>query len=122
MVAEPTQDTYPDFMLSEMLQRYPLPDSESVAPTDTAWLGAWDANMAAADVWDEKAAAWAGNFDFAADGGDYKRSQVYHQMVDSALRFRRRRKTTVLILTSQPPPDFAVWPDSWIGNAPEREL
>jgi hypothetical protein len=45
MVAEPTQDTYTDDLLGSYLAAYPLPDSAGALPTDTAWLGAWDANL-----------------------------------------------------------------------------
>ncbi len=120
MVAEPTQDTYTDDLLGSYLAGYPLPDSAGAQPTDTAWTGVWDANQAAAQVWEEKAAAVAADYDFSADGGDYKRSQVHAQMMATARGFRSRRKTSALVLTAQPPPD-AVDRDAWLGNAPEDD-
>jgi hypothetical protein len=120
MVAEPTQDTYTDDLLGSYLAAYPLPDSAGAIPTDTAWLGAWDAALAAAQVWEEKAAAVAGDYDFTADGGSYQRSQVYAQMMATARGFRSRRKTSALVLTAQPPPD-AVDRDAWLGNAAEDD-
>lgn len=122
MVAEPTQDTYSDTTLSAYLERYPLPDTAGAQPTDTAWLGEWDTNLAAADVWQEKAAAFAADFDFSADGGDYKRSQAHKQMLDIARSFRARRKTGVLVLQVQPRPDYAPGLTAWIGNAPEENI
>jgi hypothetical protein len=123
MVAEPTQDTYTDGLLSATLQRYPLPDSNGYISTDTLWAGAWDANAAAADVWEEKAAAFAADFDFAADGGDYKRSQVQANMLQMARMYRGRRSTSALVLTAQPPPErvdaiHSLYP--WIGNLAEE--
>lgn len=122
MVAEPTQDTYSDATLSAYLERYPLPDALGAQPADSAWLGSWDENAAAADVWQEKAAAFASDFDFSADGGQYSRSQVHKQMLDIARSFRARRKTGVLVLQVQPRPDYAPGLTTWIGNAPEEEL
>ena len=90
MVAEPTQDTYTDDLLSAALTTHPLPDANGYAPTDTAWAGVWDSALAAAQVWEEKAAAFAGDYDFSADGGSYQRSQVYAQMMATARSFRAR--------------------------------
>jgi len=120
MVAEPTQDTYPDALLSAALTRYPLPDAAGVLPSGTAWAGAWDANRAAADIWEEKAAALAADFDFTADGGSYQRSQAHAQMLGMARLFRARRSTGVLVMTAQPKPAGADR-DAWLGNAPEEE-
>ena len=119
MVAEPTQDTYTDSLLSAALMRYPLPDASGYLPTDTAWVGAWDANRAAAEVWEEKAAALAGDFDFTADGGSYQRSQAHAHMMQMARMYRARRQTGVLVLQAQPRPDNAPGLMDWIGNAPE---
>ena len=119
MVAEPTQDTYTDDLLSAALTTHPLPDANGYAPTDTAWAGVWDTNQAAADLWQEKAAALAGNYDFSADGGDYKRSQAYAQYMATARSFRSRRQTSVLVLQAQPRPDLAPGLDDWLGNAAE---
>jgi hypothetical protein len=120
MVAEPTQDTYTDSLLSTALERYPLPDSNGYVSTDALWAGAWDTNAAAADIWEEKAAAYAADFDFAADGGDYKRSQVQTNMLQMARSFRGRRKTSALVLVATPPPDAALGAYPWIGNLAEE--
>lgn len=120
MTAEPlTSDTYTQGELSEIIARYPLPDSSGRAPTLTTWAGAWDLNRAAADVWDEKAGLLATDFDFAADGGDYKRSQAHAQMLSMARRYRAMRSTGVLVLEATPPPEAAPGLDEWLGNAPE---
>lgn len=102
---------YSDADLVGVIERYALPDAAGRAPDATAWAGAWDVNLAAADIWEEKAAAVAAAFDFAADGGDYKRSQVYGQMVQQARRFRMRRRTGVLTLVAEPPPAGSVRAD-----------
>lgn len=121
MVAEPSQDTYSDAALTAYLTRYPLPDASGYTSDDTAWAGAWDANMVAAEIWTEKAAAFAADYDFTADGGSYKRSQVHQQMLDIARSFRARRRTSALVLKAQPRPESAPSLDEWIGNAPEED-
>lgn len=121
MVAEPTQDTYTDGLLSAFLARYPLPDASGRTPTDAAWAGAWDANRAAADVWEEKAATLAGNFDFAADGGSYKRSQAHAQALQMARMYRGRRTTGALVMQVQPRPESAPGLMDWLGNTPEDD-
>ena len=119
LVAESTQDTYDDAALSAVLQRYPLPDTTGLAPDATLWAGSWDVYRAAGDVWDEKAAAVVGNYDFSADGGDYKRSQAHSQMLAMARRFRSMRQASALVLQAQPRPDNAPGLMDWLGNAPE---
>lgn len=122
LTAEPLESsTYSDSALVATIERYPLPDAAGVAPTATAWAGAWDIHPAAADIWEEKAAAVAAAFDFAADGGDYKRSQVYAQMVQQARRFRAMRQPSTYRMVAEPPPSGAVKLESWIGNLPEEE-
>lgn len=121
LVAEPTTDTYTDLDLVEYLERYPLDDATGNEPTDTSWTGNWDVNLAAADVWEEKAAAVASNFDFAADGGDYKRSQAYTQMSAKARSFRAKRQTSTLTLIAEPKPLGAVRLEGWLGNLAEDD-
>lgn len=121
LVAESTVDTYTDIDLIEYLDRYPLADAAGYAPTDTAWTGNWDINAAAADIWEEKAALIANNFDFAADGGDYKRSQAYAQAMQTARNFRAKRQTGTLTLIATPKPAAAVSMLGWIGNLAEDD-
>jgi hypothetical protein len=122
MTAEPiTSDTYTQGELSDMIARYPVPDATGLAPTTTLWAGAWDLNRAAADVWDEKASLLAADFDFAADGGDYKRSQGHAQMLAMANRYRSMRQTSALVLVATPAPEAAPGLDEWLGNVPEDD-
>lgn len=120
MTAEPiTSDTYTQAEMQEVIARYPVPDANGYEPDDTAWAGAWDINQAAADVWEEKASLLATDFDFAADGGDYKRSQAYTQMLGMARFYRAKRQTKALVLHAEPEPWGAIRLQSWIGNLPE---
>src|SRR4051812_15430299 len=107
MIAEPvTSDTYTESMLRSVLERYPLLDSAGHDPSNTSWVGGWDFNRAAADLWEEKAAVYIADFDFSADGGDYKRSQAYTQMLAAARRFRSLRSTSALVLVATPAPSL----------------
>jgi hypothetical protein len=119
MVAEPDATTYSTPVLSAILAGYPLPDTEGRDSDDATWVGTWDLNQAAADIWQEKAAAVAVNFDFAADGGDYKRSQVAAQMLKMAQTYRAKRSTGSLVLKATPKPLGAVRLEGWIGNLSE---
>ncbi len=119
MVAEPDASTYSTAALSGIIARYPLVDTNGYEPDDALWAGVWDLNRAAADIWEEKAAAYAADFDFAADGGDYKRSQVQTQMLALASRYRAKRATTSLVMKATPKPLGAVRLESWIGNLSE---
>jgi len=122
MTAEPIgSDTYGNSDLSQVLARYPLPDADARAVDDVGWLGAWDINQAAADVWEEKAAATAANFDFSADGGSYTRSQAHAQMLAMARRYRSMRRTGTHVLKAYPKPAGSVRLDGWIGNLPESD-
>ena len=122
MTAEPiTSDTYTQGDLQAVIERYPVLDANGTEPDDYGWLGAWDINQAAADVWEEKASLVAVDFDFAADGGDYKRSQAHAQMLSMANRYRSMRQTGALELIAHPKPLGAVRLNGWIGNLPELD-
>lgn len=116
MVAEPTQHLH-GRPAGSYLADYPLPDMPGAIPTDTAWLGAWDAALAAAQVWEEKRRRCR-RLRLHRGRRQLARSQVYAQMMATARGFRSRRKTSALVLTAQPPPD-AVDRDAWLGNAAE---
>lgn len=94
LVAEPTDEVYDDATIREYLKRYPLRDEEDRTPDDSAWAGRWDWYAAAADIWEEKAAAYVGGFDFSADGASFSRSQVYNQMLVQARRCRSHATAT----------------------------
>lgn len=96
MVAEPTAETYSDAMLAAAIEARPVVDSAGRRPRDTSgvenrsWAPTYDLAAAAADLWEEKAAALAANYDFNADGGDYKRSQAFAQAQKMVHHYRSR--------------------------------
>jgi len=121
LVAESTIDTYTDIDMAEFVSRYPLDDADGYEPADIGWAGNWDINQAAADVWEEKAAAVAANFDFAADGGDYKRSQAYAQAMQTARFFRARRQSGTLTMAATPKPAGTAVLTGYLGNLAEDD-
>jgi len=133
MVNEPTGDTYDDDLLGGFIERYPLLDERGEAPytwdTSTSpptqddnddWVDTYDLHAAAADVWQEKAAAVVADFDFAADGAKYSRSQKYQQMMQMVRHHRARRALQTHTLVMFPEPENAD-ARSWIANLAESD-
>lgn len=105
MAAEATTETYSDDDLKTIIERYPTLDergekpytydTSTQPPTQDAnedWIPTYDLHAAAAEVWGEKAAALAGDFDFSADGSKFERSQAYEQALKQARFYLARRK------------------------------
>jgi hypothetical protein len=68
-----------------------LQDSSGNPPDSADWVGTYDMKLAEAKVWELKAARVAGSFDFSADGGSFKRSQMTEAFQELAAKARRRR-------------------------------
>lgn len=130
MVDEPTADTYTDEDLAGYVEKHPLLDergevpytwdTSTSPPTQTAnddWIPTYDLHAAAAEIWEEKAAAPAGDYDFQADGGQYSRSQVFEQCMEQARYHRARRKPRTHTLFMHPKPSSVE--RGWIANLPE---
>lgn len=103
MIAEPTTTTYTDAIVTAAIESHPLFDENGEEPTyldystepptataNDDWIPTYDLNAAAADLWEQKAASLAANFDFSADGGSYQRSQAYEMAMKQARHFRSR--------------------------------
>jgi hypothetical protein len=133
MINEPTAATYTDDMLTGFIERYPMVDELGVSPyywtptttvpTQTAnidWIPTYDLNSAAADVWDEKAAALSVKYDFSADGGNYSVSKAFEQADRMARRYRSRRSMKTVKLSSVAEELTSEKP-GYIGNLPEDE-
>lgn len=132
MVDEPGTDTYSDEDLETYIEKYPLMDERGEVPytwdTSTSpptqdenedWIPTYDLHRAAADVWDEKAAGVAEDFDFQADGGNYARRQVWENYLGQARYHRARRKPSTFTAIMHPKPAGSV--REWIGNLAESE-
>jgi hypothetical protein len=112
---EPDDTTYDDDAITVFIERYPLLDERGEVPYtwDTTteppteedndlWIATYDLHAAAADIWQEKAAIVAGDFDFSADGGSYSRSQVVAQFERQARYHSARRKPGTIHLHKYP--------------------
>ena len=130
MVNEPTTDTYTDDDLAGYIESYPRIDERGESPytwdtstepptqdVNDSWIPTYDLNAAAADIWQEKAAVLAQDYDFNADGGQYSRSQAYEHAMRQVRYYRSRRSP--LTITARPEPKY---PEStiWIGNLAEE--
>jgi hypothetical protein len=101
--AEPNPATYSDVDLKLIIERYPVADANGQDPfidewdegyqvgsgsggpePNPDWKETYDLHLAAADVWDEKAAANVAKFSFSADGASYDRNQVYQACKEQA--------------------------------------
>ena len=136
MVAEPTATTYSDALLEDIIELYPTIDElgtmpyyyvqSSGVPTKTDndnWIPTYNLNAAAAQIWDEKAAAIANQYDFKADGGDYSRSQAFKHATEQAKYYRSRRGLSTFTLYKSPKESASgsLNQESWIGNLPESD-
>lgn len=118
MVADPN-DTYDDDLLAQYIEAHPLADGLGRPPTirsstqpetlivNPDWEPTYDLNAAAADIWEEKAAALAGKFDFSADGASYSRSQQHTHAQQMARYYRSRRSARTVTLVVEPQPSAA---------------
>jgi len=124
MIAESGTATYTDSLLVTTISRYPLPDVANEWPLDTAgsansaWVATYDLAAAAADCWEEKAAAVSGAFDFTADGATFNKSQTVEQYERQARKWRSRRAPGNHEALAYPMP---VPQEVWIGNLPEDD-
>jgi hypothetical protein len=104
-----TNTEYTDDALTAIIELYPLPDIKGNFPytdqgeVNTDWTARYDLHSAAADVWEEKAAALAAKYDFNADGASYQRSQMYEQAMRQARWHRSRRVITTVRMVPHPP-------------------
>jgi hypothetical protein len=132
MVGEPSETTYTDADIQEYIETYPLLDergeepytwdSSTQPPTQDEnedWIDTYDLAAAAADIWDEKAAVVVQDYDFSADGGSFKRSQVAEQYSGRARYYRSRRAPRTRTMFMSPDPGGSQ--QEWIGNLAEED-
>ena len=110
MTGELDTGTYIDDDIQTFIEDHPLVDENGEPPrvpstttpgemmTNPDWTDTYDLNHAAADIWEEKAAVLAGDYDFEADGGKYTRSQAYEQAMKMARHYRAKRSPKEITL------------------------
>lgn len=89
LVAADMAPTLDDEDLDEILTKARRPDTACRVPSDAAWTPTWDLNAAAVEGWEIKAGRAAGDYDFAASGQRFNRSQVSEQCLKMADLYRR---------------------------------
>lgn len=112
MTGELTTATYSEVAIQEYIESYPLEDARGEGPLiegpnqslieNPDWTPTYDLNAAAGDIWAEKAAILAADFDFDADGGSYSRSQAYEQAMKQCRFYRSRRSPGTITLRPEP--------------------
>lgn len=90
MTAAESEPVLTDSDLSAVLYDAQRIDRYGVKPSEEGWEPTYDLNAAAADAWQMKAAAAAGDYDFSADGASYSRSQIVAQCLAMEDRYRKR--------------------------------
>jgi len=111
MVNEPSAVIYDDTAIQSYIEAHPLVDERGQVPytydnwttpptrdDNENWLATYDLHAAAADIWEEKAAAVVGKFDFSADGASFSQSQIYEQYMKQARRHRARCAITTITM------------------------
>ena len=102
MIADSTSTTYSDDDLEDIIESYPVLDSDGYDPEDDDWTATYDLNAAAAQIWEEKAAAYIGSYDFSADGGSFNRSQMYEQAMKMARHYHSRKRVKTITIRPEP--------------------
>lgn len=115
MVDEPTEATWDNDTIDDYIERYPLIDVLGTDPQDVdfsttpptiseqdEWIPTYDLHAAAADIWEEKAATIAENYDFQADGGSFSRSKKYEQYMNKSRYHSSKRSAKAATLVVEP--------------------
>ena len=97
MTNELTTTTYDDILIGAYIEAWPLVDVNGKTAGDDGWVVSYDLHAAAADIWDEKAAARVDKHDYSADGASYSSDQMYQNAITQARYHRSRQKAKVMI-------------------------
>lgn len=95
MVNEPDDTIYKDEELALYLEAWPIVDALGRTYDKSDWTEGYDLHAAAADIWEEKAAAVQVNHDFSADNSSFSASQMYTNAMDQARHHRASQKASV---------------------------
>jgi hypothetical protein len=106
---------YTDALITTYIENYPLIDPRGEEPftwdtssqpptedTNENWIATYDLAAASADIWEEKAAVVAQDFNMDADGGRYDRNQVRENYMKQARYYRSKRSPSTI--TQEPWP------------------
>ena len=115
MVDEPNNDPYTDVVLGTYIERYPTLDFLGTKPIEVdystepptlsekaEWIPTYDLHAAAGDIWQEKSATVAEDYNFTADGSTLSRGDVQEQYMKQSRLHRARRKAGTVTLRVEP--------------------
>lgn len=102
MTAESTDAIYNDVAIASYIEAWPVIDNEGRSSDEDNWTEGYDLHAAAADIWEEKAAARSDKHDFSADGANYSSSQMYNNAMEKARYHRARQKAKVKVVAKRP--------------------
>ena len=124
MVDEPNNDPYDDDVLGAYIERYPVLDALGTKPIEvdystepptlserSEWIPTYDLHAAAADIWQEKSATVAEDYNFTADGSTLSRGDVQEQYMKQTRHHLARRKVKTITARMEP----RLGPDSEEG-------
>ncbi len=92
MIAEPTEATYTNEDLETLIEETACVDSDGYPPDNDNWTATYDLNKVASEIWGEKASALADEFDYNADGGNYRKNQKYQNALNLSAYYASRAK------------------------------
>ena len=118
MINEPTSVTYTDADLTTLIENAAIPDNTGKFPSETDWIPTYNIYKVAADIWLEKAAKVADEFDFDADGGSFQRSQKQKMAMKQASFFESRSNALSLQMKRYPITHAGVF--GW-GDLPYKD-
>lgn len=111
MTAEPSTATYSDAAVAAYITNHPVRDSYHREVTDSAWVPTYDLAGAASDIWSEKAAALAADYNVTTDGASLARSEAYQHARDQAQFWQSRSAVGDLEMVSEPHAlKWSLWP------------
>lgn len=68
--------------VNSIVASYPLPDAAGLVSSQVGWVPNYDANAAIAEVYAQKAALVAGDFNFTADDASYDKADLLAHMLE----------------------------------------
>lgn len=115
MIDEPETTTYDDDALETYIESYAVLDVLGTKPTDVdystepptlsekaEWIPTYDLHAAAADIWLEKSAVVAEDYNVSADGSTLNRGDVQKQYKEQSRIHRARRRVGTMTLRVEP--------------------
>jgi len=102
MVAESSESVYTNSDLEDRIEATACTDVNGKDPDDDDWVATYNIFKVASEIFLEKAANVADEFDFNADGGSFNRSQKQQMYLRQASYYESRSKALSLQMLQTP--------------------